>query len=213
MPSPRRNRPFVLIPLVRSVSSCSVNVAWRERVAEDRAPEPRAVAPEGAAELGSHLAHAFGLVAEERPALELRGEVVGLQAGPGAAQVSASRAPSLGRAQGQLDLNTWSAHAHVRGCGSGHEAGERVQVGVKESRAQGAAGSVTSMPSTDHVAPGSGVAVGDEERLLLAVRPPDVHPVHHDPRHIAQDRPGIGGPRARPSLPGRALGVGQRRRP
>ena len=164
----------------------------RERVAEDRAPQPPAAAPDGAAQLGPHLAHAFGLVAEERPALELRREVVRLEAGPGPAQMRASRAPRVGRAQGQLDLYPRRAHAHAIGAGSGHEAGERVQVGIEEGRAHGrGVGHVDAVHRPGRSRPG--VAVGDEERLLLAVGPAHVHAVHHHSRHVAQDRPGIGG--------------------
>jgi hypothetical protein len=108
-------------------------------------------------------------------------------------------------AQRQVDLDPRGADTHVLGPGSSHEPRERVHVRVEERRPYRSR--VRDLCAVQRPRrSGAGIAVGDEKRLLLAVRAPDVHAVHYDSRDVAQGRPGVGGPRCGNQVPGSKVG-------
>ena len=162
-----------------------------ESVDEGGPPQPASTAECGTAQLAARFGHALGRAPEEGPPLQGFGKVLRLESSPRATQVGGSAETGFRSAEGQTHLDPGCPDAHVGLRGAGGERVEGVHVGIGEGRPQG--GGIGHL----HPVEGPGgtrprVALGEEERLLLAVRAADVHAVDHDSGHVAEDRPGVG---------------------
>jgi hypothetical protein len=170
-----------------------------ERVARHRAPEPKPAVVQRTARLRPQVHHVIGGVAPEAARRQGVRQVVRPQGIAGVARVGRAGEALGRRAQAQPQLHARRADADVQAAGPHLQPFERVHVGQDRGRAEGrGVGHVEAVDRPGGSRPA--VAVGDEQGLLTGLGAAHVHAVEHDPRHVAQDRPRVGGPRHRPQV-------------